>query len=57
MALAAKIRLQREINLFTPESRAFLEEVAMDDPSADLRENARNIVDAWWGDESGDRGS
>ena len=57
MALAAKIRLQREINLFTPESRAFLEEVAMDDPSADLRENARNLVDAWWGDESGDRGS
>lgn len=40
-----------------PESRSFLEEVANEDPSADLRQNARDIVDAWWGEESGDRGS
>jgi hypothetical protein len=40
-----------------PESRDFLEQVATEDPSADLRQNARDIVDAWWGEESGDRGS
>lgn len=40
-----------------PESREFLEEIANEDPSADLRQNARDIVDAWWGEESGDQGS
>lgn len=34
-----------------PESRDFLEEVAIADPSADLRQNARDIVHAWWGGE------
>lgn len=36
-----------------PEARGFLENVARQDPSPALRENARAIVDAWWGDESG----
>jgi len=40
-----------------PEARDFLEEVAANDPSADLRQNARDIVDAWWGEESRDLGS
>lgn len=40
-----------------PEARDFLETVATEDPSADLRQNARDIVDAWWGEGSADRGS
>ena len=36
-----------------PESRGFLEEVAKEDASASLRENARKIVDAWWGEAAG----
>lgn len=32
-----------------PEARGFLEEIAANDPSADLRQNAREIVAAWWG--------
>src|SRR5262249_39165647 len=34
------------------ESREFLELVATEDPSADLRQNARDIIDAWWGEGS-----
>lgn len=37
-----------------PESREFLEEVATADSSADLRQNARDIVRAWWGGEPGE---
>ena len=39
------------------ESRPFLEDVASKDASAELREKARKIVDAWWGDETGGAGS
>ncbi len=31
-----------------PESREFLERVAAEEPSSDLRRNARDIVAAWW---------
>jgi hypothetical protein len=40
-----------------PEARDFLEEVSANDPSADLRQNARDIVDACWGEEPPDPGS
>lgn len=36
-----------------PEARGFLEEVARDDANPELRENARAIVKAWWGDQAG----
>lgn len=36
-----------------PEARDFLEEVARNDPSPALGENARAIVEAWWGEEAG----
>lgn len=33
-----------------PEARAFLEEVEQCAPEPDLREQARSIIDAWWGE-------
>jgi hypothetical protein len=39
-----------------PEARRFLEEVAQNDPSEKLRDNVRDIVDAWWGSRSGSGG-
>ena len=31
-----------------PEARGFLERAATDDPKSELRENARDIIKAWW---------
>ena len=36
-----------------PEARDFLEAVVKNDPNPELRENARDIIESWWGDAGG----